>query len=676
MSAQIKTEKQKSQDLKNLAKKSADIFTDSAYSSFEIGQKASTTFTTMTKGVAYTNRKLLGKANHMIVARTPDIYDAGSQGEGDLSQEAASALAGNSLMIGNNVTKVASGVTGVVLDKAIQAYFTDKKSNDLKGKQKELLSNSKVGNYQYKEIILGRSRKDIVTQKDRLSIVKTKENEFYSKPLNNRVEAVKEKYKIDEFKRFEHRKHKWEKRADYLKSNSFSLHSSIIHTIDNQTRKAMNRPSQILRKNGDYTLASAYDFTQKGIRGGLKSTSYVIRNRRAIMKGTTSIIKNIRHPTIAIQNLFRMLVSFISSLFSFIVSLPALLVSIISMLPIIIAVIIVVTVITTLFGWWNELTKVKIEAVGLSAEVLAYEDDIDSALDKWWDEEWKPLVMAVMMQESAGKGCDPMQASESHYNQLYDKVAAGTSCEVGITDSKYSIEVGVKHLRDVIELGHVEGVDDLENLPYALQGYNFGTGWFDKYKEWTSENAQAFSKYIGGGDPNYPYHVLRYYSIGGIGGAVDNMPNFSNDDAWKSPSNPYAPNYYGQCTWFAWGRFYEIYGYSPGFTGNGYECVGQLLLKHSDKFVPSYTTPKAGAVFSVVGDGLNHVGIIISFDGKNVTWQDGNYNGITDNWENGIKDWRQQTDTLENFKTRYAGTKGMIIYANHIVSRNTNSQEE
>lgn len=40
-----------------------------------------------------------------------------------------------------------------------------------------------------------------------------------------------------------------------------------------------------------------------------------------------------------------------------------------------------------------------------------------------------------MMQESGGKGNDPMQASESGYNTKYPRVPNG------ITDPEYSIEV-------------------------------------------------------------------------------------------------------------------------------------------------------------------------------------------------------------------------------------------
>lgn len=41
-----------------------------------------------------------------------------------------------------------------------------------------------------------------------------------------------------------------------------------------------------------------------------------------------------------------------------------------------------------------------------------------------------------MMQESGGKGCDPMQTSESGYNTKYPRIPND------ITEPEYSIDVG------------------------------------------------------------------------------------------------------------------------------------------------------------------------------------------------------------------------------------------
>ena len=150
-------------------------------------------------------------------------------------------------------------------------------------------------------------------------------------------------------------------------------------------------------------------------------------------------------------------------------------------------------------------------------------------------------------------------------------------------------------------------------------------------------------------------HVLRYVSFGF--GNLRSEPNFNNLEAWVT-KNPYAQaGLYGQCTWFAWGRFYEIYGYSPGFTGNGWDCVNQLIATHPDKFKKS-STPIAGAIFSTLGH--NHVGIVIAFDGTNITIQDGNYDGKTNTFSDAKKDWRTQTMPLSNF----IAINGGVVFAN------------
>lgn len=145
----------------------------------------------------------------------------------------------------------------------------------------------------------------------------------------------------------------------------------------------------------------------------------------------------------------------------------------------------------------------------------------------------------------------------------------------------------------------------------------------------------------------------------GIYSSIDGEPNFSNADAWRN-LNPYADSFMGQCTWFAWGRFYEIYGYSPGFTGNGYECVDQLVATHPDKFEKS-STPVAGAVGSS-DTNHNHVWIVTRVDGDRITIQQGNLNGSTDSWEIAIQDWNTQTYSKAELEKAF----GTCVFANPI----------
>ena len=66
-------------------------------------------------------------------------------------------------------------------------------------------------------------------------------------------------------------------------------------------------------------------------------------------------------------------------------------------------------------------------------------------------EDYVTLLQAIMMQESGGKGNDPMQASESGYNTKYPRVPNG------ITDPEYSIEVGTHTFSDCLKKAKSKG---------------------------------------------------------------------------------------------------------------------------------------------------------------------------------------------------------------------------
>ena len=64
-------------------------------------------------------------------------------------------------------------------------------------------------------------------------------------------------------------------------------------------------------------------------------------------------------------------------------------------------------------------------------------------------EDYVSLIQAIMMQESGGKGNDPMQASESGYNTKYPRVPNG------ITEPEYSIDVGTHTFSDCVKKANV-----------------------------------------------------------------------------------------------------------------------------------------------------------------------------------------------------------------------------
>ena len=285
----------------------------------------------------------------------------------------------------------------------------------------------------------------------------------------------------------------------------------------------------------------------------------------------------------------------------------------------------------------------------LSPEVIAYQETIEKYAKQYDMEDYVPIISAVMMQESGGKGTDPMQASECPYNTKYPQKPNG------IEEPEYSIEVGIHYLSDCFKQAGVKNIFDNDHISLALQGYNYGNGYIQwaitNFGGYSKANAKVFSDQkkaeLGWdtyGDPYYVEHVMRYIGLGF--GNYREQPNFNNTDAWGS-NNPYSRvGLYGQCTWFAWGRFYEIHGYSPGFTGDGWKCAKQLVSAHPDKFKIS-NTPAVGAIFSCIG--RNHVGIVIGWDGTNITIQEGNLDGKTNSFAEAKKDWHTVTYTLSQF---------------------------
>ena len=89
--------------------------------------------------------------------------------------------------------------------------------------------------------------------------------------------------------------------------------------------------------------------------------------------------------------------------------------------------------------------------------------------------------------------------------------------------------------------------------------------------------------------------------------------------------NPFAMP---QCTYYAWSRFYQVYGFSSGAFGNGKDNAREIVAAHGDKFTLS-NMPSGGAVFSAQANTLypefGHVGFVEAFDGTNLWISEGNY---------------------------------------------------
>lgn len=100
----------------------------------------------------------------------------------------------------------------------------------------------------------------------------------------------------------------------------------------------------------------------------------------------------------------------------------------------------------------------------ISKDVLDYRPLVEKYAETYHVEDYVDVLLAMMMQESGGKGDDPMQSSESYCGEI--------GC---IDDPEESIEQGVYYFSRNME----EADGDLE---LAVQSYNFGMG-FINYAE-------------------------------------------------------------------------------------------------------------------------------------------------------------------------------------------------
>ena len=157
--------------------------------------------------------------------------------------------------------------------------------------------------------------------------------------------------------------------------------------------------------------------------------------------------------------------------------------------------------------------------IPVSPEVEAYTPVIEKYCKEYGIPQYVELVKAVMMQESGGKGLDPMQASECGYNTRYPKEPNT------IKDPEYSISCGVHYLSDNLSAAKAKSPVDMDRIKLALQGYNFGSGYIpwaiSKYGGYSYAGAVEFSKdqakkhgWSSYGNPEYVQHVLRYYPYG------------------------------------------------------------------------------------------------------------------------------------------------------------------
>ena len=276
----------------------------------------------------------------------------------------------------------------------------------------------------------------------------------------------------------------------------------------------------------------------------------------------------------------------------------------------------------------------------LSEEVLAYTSVIQQYASQYGIPEYVSAIQAIMMQESGGRGTDPMQCSESPYNTRFSHSPGS------ITDPDYSIEVGVQTFADCISQAGCSSPQDMDKLKLAWQGYNYGNGyigWALQRGGYTETNALQFSQqqaashgWSSYGDPQYVPHVMRYYSGGslfaGLFGnqqivsvAMGQLGNSGGQKFWS---------WYGFDSRVEWcACFVSWCADQSGLIASGNVpkfslCSdGVSWFQGKNKWQSGGTTPTAGMIifFDWDHDGnSDHVGIVEKCEGGRVYTVEGN----------------------------------------------------
>ena len=278
----------------------------------------------------------------------------------------------------------------------------------------------------------------------------------------------------------------------------------------------------------------------------------------------------------------------------------------------------------------------------LSQEVLSYTATIQKYANQYGIPEYVSVIQAIMMQESGGRGTDPMQSSECPYNTRY------SNSPNAIQDADYSIQVGIQYYADCLREAGCTSPQDMDKLKLSLQGYNYGNGYItwaiQKYGGYSAENAMQFSNeqaashgWSAYGDPEYVPHVLRYYSSGGLfaglfGGngqivsvALTQLGNEGGQKFWS---------WYGFDSHVAWCACFASWcGDQAGLIESGKMPKFSLCddgiawFQSKGKWKSRGYSPAPGTLifFDWNGDGTSdHVGIVEKTEGSTVYTVEGN----------------------------------------------------
>ncbi|MEF9962023.1 MAG: lysozyme family protein [Erysipelotrichaceae bacterium] len=296
---------------------------------------------------------------------------------------------------------------------------------------------------------------------------------------------------------------------------------------------------------------------------------------------------------------------------------------------------VVITLFIGIFASLSSDSGVETSTLPLSADVLEHTEAIRKYAIENDIEDYVSLLQAIMMQESGGKGNDPMQSSEYEYNTKYPRKSNG------IQEANYSIQVGVKYFADCIKEAKSKDSIDMQKIYLALQGYDFQMPYINwaivNFNGYTRANAKVYSDEMRAklqvdvyGDPNYVNHILQYYHLGNgdiVKVALTQVGNIDGKPYWE---------WYGFTSRVEWCACFVSWcanesglldkGIIPKFS---YCPTGIQWFKEHNRWMKNEQTPQAGYIifFDWEQDGISdHVGIVERVDNGFIYTIEGNSN--------------------------------------------------
>lgn len=489
---------------------------------------------------------------------------------------------------------------------------TKKATNTVVGREKKTAVESAYMAKQYAKKIRNRKNKikkqpEAGTEsgkKETSSNIKEKDVDIKGKK-NDDSNHIKIKDKESSSNRFEH-----------LKADNANLKN--FKSAEKKTIKIKTKESDITPKKVVFRSVDKNDYQKRMKFLNIKKHKMKVKEAQ---ETTGRIKKGISHIGTGIKNTFKVAKVAVTSVQN-IISIGGAL--------------ILLVVISLFFGVFSALSDdstANSAILPVSAEVLAYSDVVAKYAKEYEIVDYIGVINAVMMQESGGKGNDPMQSSECEYNENYPRKPDG------ITDPIYSIQIGIRYLAENIKLAEVKDPTDIRRLSLALQGYNFGKGYIQwantNFGGYTRANAKVFSdqkkaelKTDVYGDPLYVVHVLQYYHIGN-----NNVVQIAQSQIGNIGGRPYW-SWYGFENRVEWCACFVSWcmneagliekGVVPKFA---YCPTGIQWFKQNQQWKPRGSIPQPGDIifFDWQVDGVSdHVGIVERVEGNIVYTIEGN----------------------------------------------------